>query len=182
METLVLDCAYQPIRCTQWQRAMVLWSTDKVEVLEHYEDRVIRWSFNERGERVPTHMPSVVRFIGAVRRRDRSVRFSRDAIYARDSGRCQYCHTHVPRDEYTYDHVKPRKLGGRTEWTNVVVCCFKCNQRKGARTPQQAGMNLLVRPIRPAKAHAPLGMNFTWRAGMPDSWRQYDYGRVEEGR
>ncbi|HXX29914.1 MAG TPA: HNH endonuclease [Myxococcaceae bacterium] len=77
------------------------------------------------------------------------VRFSRVNIYARDRDTCQYCGRTLSRSELNLDHVVPRAQGGRTTWENVVCSCVPCNLRKGGRTPEQAGMSLLVRPARP---------------------------------
>ena len=43
----------------------------------------------------------------------------------------------------------PRSKGGLTTWENVVCSCVPCNLRKGGRTPEEAGMRLLRRPVRP---------------------------------
>ena len=40
------------------------------------------------------------------------------------------------------DHVLPRSRGGRNTWLNTVAACGGCNQRKGDRTPAEAGMVL----------------------------------------
>src|SRR4051812_44639325 len=77
------------------------------------------------------------------------VRFSRLNIYARDENTCQYCGKTLPRASLNLDHITPRSHGGRTTWENVVCCCVPCNLRKGARTPDQAGMRLLRAPERP---------------------------------
>jgi 5-methylcytosine-specific restriction endonuclease McrA len=77
------------------------------------------------------------------------VRFSRNNIYLRDGSTCQYCGRTFPRIELNLDHVVPRAQGGRTSWENVVCCCIPCNLAKGARTPAQAGLNLLKVPLRP---------------------------------
>ena len=77
------------------------------------------------------------------------VRFSRVNIYARDRDTCQYCARTLPRSDLNLDHVVPRAQGGRTTWENVVCSCVPCNLRKGGRTPEQAGMSLLLRPVRP---------------------------------
>lgn len=63
----------------------------------------------------------------------------RTAVLARDGSRCRYC----GRAAKTVDHVKPKCQGGRHSMDNCVACCFKCNKRKGPRTPEQAGMTLL---------------------------------------
>ena len=77
------------------------------------------------------------------------VRFSRLNIYARDHDTCQYCARQLPRTELNLDHVSPRTQGGKTSWENVVCSCVPCNLRKGGRTPEQAGMRLLKKPVRP---------------------------------
>lgn len=77
------------------------------------------------------------------------VRFSRVNIYARDRDTCQYCGRTLPRSELNLDHVVPRAHGGRTSWENVVCSCLPCNLLKGGRTPEEAGMSLLSRPVRP---------------------------------
>jgi hypothetical protein len=68
------------------------------------------------------------------------------AIRERDQDRCRYCGQLVNwRDRRgptggTYDHVTPR---GPNSLANVVVACRRCNNTKGARTPDQALMPLL---------------------------------------
>ncbi len=77
------------------------------------------------------------------------VRFSRLNIYARDSDTCQYCGRQLSRSDLNLDHVNPRSQGGKTSWENVVCSCVECNLRKGGRTPEQARMKLLKKPVRP---------------------------------
>lgn len=77
------------------------------------------------------------------------VRFSRLNIYARDHDTCQYCARRLPRAELNLDHVVPRSQGGKTSWENVVCSCVPCNLSKGGRTPEQAGLKLLKKPVRP---------------------------------
>ena len=54
METLVLSHAYQPVDRISWQRAVTLWATDRVQVVETYDDRLIR------SVSITIRMPSVV--------------------------------------------------------------------------------------------------------------------------
>ncbi|QSQ26892.1 HNH endonuclease [Pyxidicoccus parkwayensis] len=77
------------------------------------------------------------------------VRFSRLNIYARDNDTCQYCGKNLPRSDLNLDHVLPRSQGGKTTWENVVCSCVPCNLKKGGRTPEQAEMRLLKKPVRP---------------------------------
>src|SRR5262245_61256943 len=113
METLVLNPGYEPIARVPWQRAVTLIFLGKVEVVEAYEDRDIR------SVTFVVKMPSVVRLLRALRGARRTVSFSRQNVYARDAGRCQYCGVRVLRADITYDHVVPRALGGKTTWENI---------------------------------------------------------------
>lgn len=56
----------------------------------------------------------------------------RDAVFARDDGRCRYCGSQGP---FHIDHVIPWASGGPTEIDNLVLACVPCNLSKGARTP-----------------------------------------------
>ncbi|MGH8474235.1 MAG: HNH endonuclease, partial [Methylococcales bacterium] len=58
-------------------------------------------------------------------------------MFLRDRFSCQYCGS---PHHLTFDHVTPRRLGGRTSWENVATACAPCNLRKGGRTPRQAHM------------------------------------------
>ena len=167
METLVLSSGYEPVARVHWQRAVALLFQGKVEVVEEYDDKEIR------AVTFTLKMPSVVRFLRAIRGKKKAVKFSRQNVYARDGGRCQYCVSKVARFEATYDHVTPRAQGGKTTWENIVIACVGCNQRKGGRTPAQAGMRLRTLPVRPKKLPDVLTVTFTFQPGMPDSWRTW---------
>lgn len=105
----------------------------------------------------------------------RDLKFTRKRIYARDSHTCQYCGFTGSKDDLNFDHVVPRKEGGRTSWDNVVTSCYPCNSKKGGRTPEEAGMRLTKEPIRPS-----------WQSvireiiieNMDDSWAPYLIGRT----
>jgi 5-methylcytosine-specific restriction endonuclease McrA len=102
--------------------------------------------------------------------------FTRFNLFLRDRFVCQYCGS---GEHLTFDHVVPRRLGGRTTWENVTTACAPCNMAKGGRTPAQAHMRLMEEPIRPT----------TWqlqekgRAFPPnhlhESWRDWLYWDVE---
>ncbi len=166
-DTLVLNASYEVLGLITWQRAMTLLFEGKIEVVEEYEGRDLR------SVSLTIRMPSVVRFLKFIRGRKRAVKFSRENIFARDGGRCQYCAEAVKRSEFTYDHVVPRRLGGQTNWTNVVTCCLPCNQRKGGRTPAEANMLLRSKPIKPTKMPDQISFTLSFHKNMPPSWRQW---------
>ena len=71
-------------------------------------------------------------------------------VMKRDHYTCQY--DGCTRRADTIDHIVPLCQGGRTTWQNLVACCLTCNQTKGGRTPEQAGMALKHVPMGP-RAH-----------------------------
>jgi len=172
MDTLVLSHIYAPVARVPWQRAVTLLWEGKVEVIKEYEDRDVR------SVSLTMKMPSVIRFVGAIRQRKRAVKFSRENVYMRDHGRCQYCSKKVTHKSATYDHVTPRSQGGQTSWENIVISCTPCNQKKGGRTPRQAGMKLLSLPAKPLELHNPPRLMFLIDKNVPLTWKQVlmDYG------
>lgn len=169
-KTLLLNVTYEPLRIISWKKAITLLTLGKVEVIEEYDREIHSVSF-------AIQLPSVVRLLHLVKWRKDTVKFSRQNIYLRDQGMCQYCGKHLPQKEITYDHIIPKSQGGITCWENVVVCCMHCNRKKGGKTPQQAGMKLLNVPKKPRWHHAlriTIGLKHT-----PESWRDYLYWNVK---
>lgn len=72
-------------------------------------------------------------------------------LFRRDGHLCMYCGNNVALEDLTRDHIQPRSRGGKEAWTNLVSACRRCNQRKGNRTPEEAGMPLLAVPFKPNK-------------------------------
>ena len=58
-------------------------------------------------------------------------------VLRRDNYTCVYCGT---KEKIGLDHIVPRSKGGSDTPDNLVAACFPCNRKKGARTPEQAGM------------------------------------------
>lgn len=58
----------------------------------------------------------------------------RQAIHARERGRCFYCLHRVNARRRCLDHVVPRVQLGRNSCRNLISCCVECNSRKGETT------------------------------------------------
>lgn len=168
MDVLVLNAHWQAIDRVNWQDALTAVIAGRAEVVDHYED----WIVKSPSQAIK--VPSIIRFFGKVFFHKRSVRFNRNNVYLRDKGRCAYCSETVSRKEFTFDHVLPRSQGGKTDWENIVVACFPCNQKKGGKSLSETRMSLKVTPKRPLLhpgVHDPaLG---SWQEGMPTSWRDF---------
>ena len=166
METLVLDATYQVINRVSWRRAFEYLLKEKVEVLYEHSEMVVHSAS-------ATHkVPSIVRFPNTiVPWKRRRVKYSRDGIYARDRGVCQYCGKRTQKSSFELEHVIPKSQGGRTCWENIVVSCPSCNRKKDNRTPEQAGMRLLRKPIAPTPSE--LGRSRIESGEFPEEWREF---------
>lgn len=138
---LVLNQDYQALTITSVQRAIILVLMQKAEMVESEREKVIR----SPSRQLP--WPSIVRLKAYVRVPYKRVLLTRKNIIRRDGNRCQYCGS---PDRITIDHVMPRSRGGQDTWTNLVAACVPCNNRKGSRTPDEAGMQLDRKPFRPS--------------------------------
>ena len=158
-KVLILNRSYLPIHVTSVRRAFVLlYQGIAKAVNEQYQTfDFASWSdlsISMHDETIGLvnrviRVPRVILLVSYDRVPKRQVRFSRYNIYARDKCTCQYCGRRLPRQELNLDHVIPRSQGGSSIWENVVCSCHECNRRKGGRTPQQANMPLIRKPLKP---------------------------------
>ena len=54
----------------------------------------------------------------------------RQAIHAREGGKCFYCRRRTSSRSRCLDHVVPRARSGQNSYRNVVSCCTECNWQK----------------------------------------------------
>ncbi len=79
------------------------------------------------------------------------IKLSKNAIYNRDKGHCQYCNVDVPKYRATVDHIIPKSRGGLSTWNNLVLCCQDCNKTKRDRRLEDTNMHLLKKPVKPSE-------------------------------
>lgn len=165
LKALILNASYEPLRIVSWQKALVLWFQDKVEILEYHKAFV-------RSVAKTFDLPSVMRLKAYIKpKRIDGVRFCRENVYIRDNFTCQYCAKKFVHKDLTLDHVFPASKGGPKNWTNVVTACRKCNQIKADRTPEKANMPLLKTPRIPT--WLPVLEHEILTEKIPSSWKDY---------
>src|SRR5437763_11487380 len=130
--------SYYPLSLWPWQTAVKAVFLERVDIVAAYEREVHSPSWKMQ-------IPSVIALRQFVKPSEFPA-FTRFNVFLRDRFACQYCGS---PHHLTFDHVVPRRLGGKTSWENVATACAPCNMKKGGRTPQQARMPLLLKPIRP---------------------------------
>jgi len=170
---LILNADYQPLSyfplsLWSWQDAVKAVFLDRVSVVNEYEQIVRAASFE-----MP--IPSVVALKDYVPQ-NRSPAFTRFNLFLRDGFECVYC---ASPDELTFDHLIPRRLGGKTSWTNIVAACSSCNLRKGGRLARDAGMRPRQLPFRPTMHQLQAqGRKFPPNH-LHESWFDYLYWDIE---
>lgn len=95
-------------------------------------------------------MPTVIIAVNYNRVPIRRPKFTLKNIAARDGGKCQYTGRVLERSRWSMDHVLPLSRGGKNAPENVVLADKEINNRKGNKTPQEAG--LIVPTIRKLSA------------------------------
>ena len=135
-EVLVLNASYEPLQRDSLRHAIKM-LVREVAVVEE----------EAGGTFGPFPVPKVLRLVRYVVARWRNRRgCTKAAVKSRDRF-CAYCGGTAE----TVDHIVPRSRGGGLTWDNAVAACLRCNHRKADRTPEEAGMTLLVRPGPPPR-------------------------------
>ena len=166
-DCLLLNANFEPISVLplsviDYRHAIKLMYLGRVTVLETYSDWLIR------SERLTLNVPSVCVTKDYFPHKQH-VKFSRYNMYLRDLFKCAYCEEVFDYDELTIDHVVPRAVGGKTNWTNCTTSCKACNSAKGHKT----NVKPRIMPYKPDYYQ----LVAKWKAGpiivRQPSWNQY---------
>ena len=131
-DTLLLNAdgnplSVAPLSTLTWQESIKLVWLDRINVLEWHED----WQVHSPN--ITMTVPSVIMTREFVKQRV-NTSFNRSNVYLRDNYICQYCKQMFSYKDVTLDHVIPKSKGGKTEWSNIVSACRKCNNDKASHT------------------------------------------------
>jgi len=142
--TVVLSRSMMPLGVIPVRRAVVLVVLGKARTHDVHPGRRFR------AERAHVPSPRTVVLNHDVRvpaRMYRPAALTNDALFERDGWSCAYCGRGIGElrrkgVRLTRDHVVPVSRGGSDSWRNVVAACEPCNNAKGSRTPEEAGLAL----------------------------------------
>lgn len=149
LAVLKIDKSGRPIRWISKEAATSLICNGKV--LWSFGDQTftMHGGINRHGERSVIQLAPIMAVHGTVTKHAISIPLTNKYLFRRDQNICMYCGQRFERALLTRDHIHPRSRGGQDIWTNVVAACKPCNQRKGARLPEEANMPLLAVPFKP---------------------------------
>ena len=180
LPVLVLNRHLVPVQVTTVKRAIVLMYGGAALALDEggdsYDFEVWRdLPVRKDDDAIPVvggglRVPRVVHLLRYDRTPRVTVRLTRRNLMFRDAQQCQYCGKRMPTTELSLDHVVPKSQGGKSSWTNIVCCCVKCNVKKGGRTPEQAHMHLITKPIKPKRSPV---INIRLADERYQSWKQF---------
>jgi 5-methylcytosine-specific restriction endonuclease McrA len=144
MDTLLLNAdgnpvGLMPLSTITWQDAIKYMVLDKADVLYLHENWVVHSANWE------TQVPSVM-MLREYMKTKTTIRFSRNNLFLRDNGECQYCGKTVDRKDATMDHVQPVSKGGKSTWENCTTACGPCNASKSNATK---GWKPKIKPYKP---------------------------------
>jgi len=163
---LLLNASYEVIRVVNWQRAVNLFFTHKAIAPSGYEHQYVIPALH--GD---YHLPSALVLETYVNIPYFKIRATRRNVFRRDGLTCQYTGEKLTFKEATIDHILPQSRGGSNTWGNMVTCERRLNQRKGDRTPKEAGLQLIREPVKPSRAELVLGAYLDvepWKRFLPN--------------
>jgi len=143
LKTLLLSASYETLSLINERKALKLLLKDKAELISSWEED-ITWGSGKM------KYPAILKLKNHIKITYFNTNFSRKSVVKRDQSYCQYCNKKLSPSQITIDHVIPKSQKGSTSFTNCVVCCNACNSKKADRTPEQAGMKLLKKPVHPS--------------------------------
>lgn len=149
LQTLVLNSDFRPL--STWPLSLV---SAQAAITALFRDRVSvveEWDAVLHSPSVEIKVPKVValRNYAPV---SAAPKFCRRSLLLRDRFCCQYCGHRFPASELTFDHVIPRSRGGKTEWTNILMACVRCNTLKRNDMPSySARKQSALRPLKPPR-------------------------------
>lgn len=173
---LALDKGGRPYDWLHWQQAVMLYARDEVAWEAGDHTISIRGGTNQvSGIRSEIVINSIISVRGANVSQQYSVipALTNRALFARDGHVCMYCGDQFPSKLLTRDHIKPRSQDGNDTWKNVIAACKACNNKKGGRTPHEAGMKLLAVPYVPNHAEYLILKNRHILADQMDLLKRY---------
>lgn len=173
---LLLNQDYKVINFVSEKKALTYLFKDKVEVISYWEDSH-KFKFMDK----KIKQPSIIRLKYFVKVNGfKNLSFSKRFLAKRDRFTCQYCLKKLSPTQLTIDHVTPQSRGGKTTYTNCVISCWECNNKKDCKTPLEANMKLHSIPIIPKYipitmlVDRPLDWNQEWDNFFRDEC-EYEY-------
>jgi 5-methylcytosine-specific restriction endonuclease McrA len=157
-QVLRTDAAGMPLEWIDYRDAVRLYHTEQVAYACGTPLFTVHGGYNAiSGDRSEVEVNSIIATLGhqvgyAEKRYNYIPPLNNKTLFRRDANVCMYCGIRFMSRDLTRDHITPISQDGGDIWQNVVTACRRCNNHKGGRTPDQAGMQLIAVPFVPTYA------------------------------
>jgi 5-methylcytosine-specific restriction endonuclease McrA len=157
-QVLRTDASGMPLEWIDYRDAVRLYHTEQVAYVCGIPIFTVHGGINSlTGERSVVEVNSIIATLGHQigyqdKRNNYVPPLNNKTLFRRDANVCMYCGTRFMSRDLTRDHIRPISQGGEDLWQNVVAACRRCNNHKGGRTPDQAGVQLIAVPFAPTYA------------------------------
>ena len=191
MKTLALNISNIPVAVLPTRKALLSVLSKRAVAIANYDESVTSSVYSSydfilkksHNSLISMPLPSVIQYTKShyiPKKFTNILPFNRLNAYIRDQGICQYCGKKVSLSSFTFDHVIPRGLGGRSWWDNIVVSCLRCNGEKGMTPLGKYKRKLIREPYIPrldkaAPAHV---INAIMQEVPHKTWTDYVYWSV----
>lgn len=153
-QVLALTADGNPHQWLHWQDAVTLKCKGLVSFEMGNEDQFLGGVSRMTGEQSHVEIGTIISIRGKFKHSRKTPALTNQNLFRRDIHTCSYCGKHFPESKLTRDHIQPVSRGGRDVWENVVAACWKCNNKKGAHTLTEAGLELKWVPYVPCREEA----------------------------
>lgn len=162
-KVLLLNSTYEILAFVSDRKALKLLVKGKVDIISNWPDEKLYYGSGYM------YFPATLKLKYFVKKNYAKLIFSRKSVFKRDKFTCQYCGEVLKSGQVTVDHIIPKSIGGLSSFTNCTTSCYKCNNKKGSRTPEQANMTLMSKPDTPAGYIHHVSDNDHWH----DDWDNF---------
>jgi 5-methylcytosine-specific restriction endonuclease McrA len=130
-----------PLSTENWSTTIKNVWLGTVSTVTEYEDWIVR------SPSIEVNVPAIVRLRDYVKT-SKTVKFSRDNVFLRDNYTCQYCSADFSDkpNKLTFEHLKPRFFGGKTNFENILTACPSCNLERGHKLNYKAPLTQPKKP------------------------------------
>ncbi len=178
---LVLNKNWQPVDEITVEVALANMCKGSVRGMEMGDMRPVTWEewitlsvrdtdLSLKTIRGPVRVPRVVLANDYAGMPEKEPKLDRKGVGERDRYRCGYTGDYCP--DGNLDHVVPASRGGKRSWENITWSRKDINHLKANRTPEEAGLKLRHKPIKPRRIKACMRI----RAKHPD-WKPFVFAQ-----
>lgn len=94
---------------------------------------------------------------------------NKSRLFEAQQGRCGYTGKIIPFKKGNIEHIKPRSLGGKDEWENLLYVDADVNHKRGNRPLEELGL----KPLFKHKTPKPIPASCTIKKAVHPDWQVF---------